>query len=76
MIKNNVPLVPISKVFSIIDSCTNADQLEGCKRLADAYTTMVKSKGVINFDLVDETLKIKLQEKQEEIEMVENFCAK
>ena len=71
--RNSVPLVPISKVFSIIDSCTNTDQLEGCRRLADAYTILVKSKGVINFDLVDETLKIKLQEKQEEIEMCENF---
>jgi hypothetical protein len=74
--KNLVPLVPISKVFSIIDSCTNTEQLAGCKRLATAYTSLVKSKGVINSDLVDETLQIKLQEKREEIEMCENFYAR
>jgi hypothetical protein len=71
--KNQLPIAPISKVFSIIDSCTNVEQLQGCKKLAMAYTTLAKTYGVINFDLVDETLKIKLQEKQEEIEMCENF---
>jgi len=69
-------LVPIKKVFSIIDSCTNVDQLEGCKRLASAYTKLVTSKGVINPELVDETLRIKIKEKEEELEMAESFCAR
>jgi phage tail sheath gpL-like len=69
-------LVPIKKVFSIIDSCTNTDQLAGCKKLASAYTKLVTSKGVVNPELVQETLEIKIQEKQEELEMVENFCAR
>jgi hypothetical protein len=69
-------IVPIKKVFSIIDSCTNLDQLEGCKKLASAYTKLIISKGVINSELVQETLTIKIQEKQEELEMVETFCAK
>jgi hypothetical protein len=69
-------LVPIKKVFGIIDSCTNLDQLEGCKRLASAYTKLVILKGVINPELVDETLKIKIKEKQEELKMIETFCAK
>lgn len=69
-------LVPIKKVFSIIDSCTNVDQLNGCKKLASAYTKLVTSKGVINPELVDETLQIRINEKREELEMVETFCAK
>jgi len=69
-------LVPIKKVFSIIDSCTNTDQLAGCKKLASAYKKLVTSKGVVNPELVQETLDIKIQEKQEELEMVENFCAR
>jgi hypothetical protein len=69
-------LVPIKKVFSIIDSCTNVDQLAGCKKLASAYTKLVTSKGVVNPELVDETLQIKINEKREELEMVENFCAR
>ncbi|HPC12676.1 MAG TPA: hypothetical protein PKX33_02060 [Candidatus Paceibacterota bacterium] len=69
-------LVPIKKVFSIIDSCTNSDQLAGCMRLATAYTKLVESKGVINPELVKETLNIRIEEKREEIEMVENFYAK
>jgi hypothetical protein len=67
--------VPIKKVFNIIDSCTNSEQLEGCKRLASAYTKLVISKGIINSELVDKTLKIKIQEKKEELERVETFCA-
>jgi hypothetical protein len=69
-------LVPIKKVFSIIDSCTNVDQLAGCKKLATAYTKLVTSKGVINPELVQETLDIKIKERQEELEMVETFCAR
>lgn len=69
-------LVPIKKVFSIIDSCTNVDQLNGCKKLASAYTKLVTSKGVINPELVDETLQIRINEKREELEMVETFCAR
>lgn len=69
-------LVPIKKVFSIIDSCTNVDQLAGCKKLATAYTKLVTSKGVINPELVDETLQIRINEKREELEMVETFCAR
>ena len=72
----DITIVPISKVFSIIDSCINMDQLNGCKKLASAYTNMVKHYGVINFDLVEETIQIKLKEKQEEIEMCENFYAR
>ncbi len=68
-------LVPIKKVFSIIDSCTNVDQLAGCKKLASAYTKLVTSKGVINPELVQETLDIRIQERQEELERVETFCA-
>lgn len=68
-------LVPIKKVFSIIDSCTNVDQLAGCKKLASAYTKLVISKGVINPELVKETLDIRIQERQEELERVETFCA-
>ena len=60
-------LVSIKKVFSIIDSCTSTDQLEGCKRLASAYTKLVASKGVINPELVNEILETKIKEKQEEL---------
>jgi hypothetical protein len=72
--KNSLDIVPITKVFSIIDSCINAEQIEGCAKLAVAYTNLAKSKGVINSDLIAETLHIKLQEKIEELERVETFC--
>ena len=62
-------LIPIKKVFSIIDSCTNTDQLEGCKRLALAYTKLVASKGVINPELVEKTLLIRIKEKQEKLKI-------
>lgn len=66
-------LIPIKRVFNIIDSCTNVDQLEGCTRLASAYTKLAKSKGVINSEVVNQTLNIKIEEKREELEMVEKF---
>ena len=68
--------VPIKKVFSIIDSCTNMDQLIGCKKLVFAYTKLVESKGVINSEVVNEILQIKMNEKIVELEMAETFCAR
>lgn len=59
--------VPIQKVFSIIDSCITMDQLEGCKRLALSYTKLVASKGVINPELIEETLLIRIKEKIENL---------
>ena len=72
----NLSPTPILKVFSIIDSCRTIDQLEVCKRLIDVYINLIKNKGVLNFDLVEETLKIKLREKQEKIEKLETFYAR
>jgi hypothetical protein len=60
-------LVPIKKVFSIIDSCKTTDQLEGCKRLALSYTKLIASKGVINSELVGKILQIIINEKQEKL---------
>lgn len=72
--ENQLDIVPIKKVFSIIDSCTNSNQLKTCEKLADIYTELAKEKGVINFKTVKETLNIKLQEKEDELEYIENYC--
>jgi len=70
---NQLDIVPITKVFSIIDSCTNQTQLKTCERIAVAYTQLAKEKGVVNFKQVKETLDIKLQEKEAELEYIETF---
>jgi hypothetical protein len=70
---NNLELIPIKKVFSIIDSCINSSQLKTCERLAIAYTQLAKEKGVINFKKIQETLNIKIQEKKVELEYIEEF---
>jgi hypothetical protein len=74
--EDNLDLVPIKKVFTIIDSCTNTKQIEGCQRLAKAYTELVRAKGVINFDLVDKTLQTKIKQKIEQLELIESFSAR
>jgi hypothetical protein len=67
-------LAPISKVFNIIDSCINANQLHTCERLAEAYTKLVKEKGVVNFGLVKHVLDIKIKEKAEELQYIDTFA--
>lgn len=73
MSSNNSELVPITKVFKIIDSCINSNQLKTCKELANIYTNLVRKKGVINFGDVKETLDIKILEKEIELEYIERF---
>ena len=71
--EKKLEIVPITKVFSIIDSCTNDAQLKTCERIAIAYTQLAKEKGVINFRQVKETLDIKIREKEEELGYIEEF---
>ena len=70
----NLDIIPIKKVFSIIDSCTNAVQLKTCERLVIVYTQLAKEKGVINFKDVKETLDLKIHEKEEELEYIKTYC--
>jgi len=73
---NEIKIVPIKKVFKIIDSCTNIKQLKTCERLADLYADMVKRRGVINPSLVHETLYIRINEKREELNLSHKFNGK
>jgi len=69
-------IVPIKKVFRIIDSCTNVKQLKTCEKLAHYYTETIKRKGVINPSLVRETLQIRINEKREELNLSHKFDGK
>ena len=62
-------IVSIKRVFSIINSCNNINQIEGCKNLIKSYRDLVRKKGVINYDLVYSTLEIKVKEKEAELEL-------
>ena len=73
---NDQKIVPIKKIFRIIDSCTNVKQLKTCKRLADLYTERVRRQGVINPTLVNETLYIRINEKKEELRLSNQFNGK
>jgi len=72
--EDTLNLVPITKVFSIIDSCTNHTQLKTCEKLADAYTKLVREKGVINFRDVKDILEIRIKEREEELRYIETFA--
>jgi len=69
-------IVPIKRVFKVIDSCTNVKQLKTCEKLAHYYTEMIKRKGVINPTLVKETLHIRINEKREELNLSHKFDGK
>jgi len=69
-------IVPITRVFKIIDSCRNLKQLNTCKKLAEVYTDLVKSKGVVNYNKVKEILFIRINEKREELGLVNKFNGK
>ncbi|HRT03641.1 MAG TPA: hypothetical protein P5513_06860 [Candidatus Diapherotrites archaeon] len=71
--KEILDLAPITKVFKIIDSCTNHEQLKTCEKLANAYTKLAKEKGIINFNDVKKALYIRIREREEELNYIENF---
>lgn len=71
---NQLEIAPISKVISIIDSCINESQIETCKKLAYYYSILAKEKGVVNFEVVKETLDLKIEERVSELDYVESFC--
>jgi len=73
---DEIKIVPIKKIFKVIDSCTNVKQLKTCERLAELYTNMVKRSGVINPTLVHETLYIRINEKREELNLSHKFDGK
>ena len=66
-------LVPIKKIFKIIDSCTNVEQLHTCKNIADLYTNLSSTQGVVNYEKIRETLYVKINEKKEELNLSFNF---
>jgi len=72
--EETLSLAPITRVFSIIDSCTNSNQLKTCEKLADAYTKLAKEKGVVNFKDVRHVLDIKIKEREEELRYIETFA--
>ncbi len=65
-------IVPIKKIFKIIDSCITDKQLKTCEKIADFYVKMIKSK-VINYSLIKESLYIRINEKREELKRVHKF---
>jgi len=71
--KETLDLAPITKVFKIIDSCTNHEQLKTCEKLANAYTKLAKEKGIINFNDVKKALYIRIWEREEELKYIEKF---
>jgi hypothetical protein len=73
MCKHDIFIISIKRVFSIISSCINDKQLETCKTIANVYSRMAKSKGVINWESIKESIYVKIMEKREELELVEGF---
>jgi len=69
-------IAPIKRVFDIIDSCQNEQQLRTCEKLAHYYSQMVKEKGIVNSSLVKETLYIHINEKREELGFINKFNGK
>lgn len=69
-------IIPIKKVFRIIDSCINLEQLDSCKNIAESYTNLISRKNVVNYEKVREVLYIKINERKEEINLAFNFKSK
>ena len=71
---DQLDIVPISRVFDIIDSCINEAQLNTCRQLSLYYTQMAKEKGVVNTKDVKKVLDRKIQEKLSELCYIEEFA--
>jgi hypothetical protein len=68
-------ITPIKKIFNIIDSCVNLEQLKTCKNVVDLYIRLI-SKHVINHEIAREVLYIKINEKKEEMNISFSFNGK
>jgi hypothetical protein len=73
MFKHDILIISIKRVFGIINSCINDKQLETCKTIANVYSRMAKSKGVVNWESMKESIYVKIMEKKEELELIESF---
>jgi len=73
MKNKGVNFIPISKVFKIINSCTTHKQLKSCYKLAKNYTNLLKSKGVINYDILYKDIIIKIRERRNELILSNSF---
>ena len=73
---NDIEIIPIKKIFSIINSCVNEKQLDTCEKLAELYTQMSIKKGIINPGLIKHSLLIKINEKREELNLSNKFNGK
>lgn len=72
--EDSLDIAPISKVFEVIDSCINENQLDTCRKMAVYYARLAKEKGVVNPEVVKQTLDLKIEEKRTELEYCESFC--
>jgi hypothetical protein len=71
MVDNKI--ISIKKIFRIIDSCTNFEQLNTCKNIASLYAKLAYSNGVVNPEAITNALNIHINEKREEMGMAFQF---
>jgi len=76
MQKEKPVFTPVKKVLSIINSCETKDQLANCKKLIDNYVKIIKSKGVINSELVLKRLMKEFNQKNFQIKMIKLFVVR
>jgi len=73
LMAKELDIIPITKIFSIINSCNNHSQLASCYKITDLYVKMAEVKGIINLYLIKEMLHIRIHEKKTELEMADEF---
>lgn len=66
-------IVPISRLFNIIASCVNTEEIEICRSISKDYTEVAYKEGIVNWEKIDEVLKIKIGEREEEILIAEKI---
>jgi hypothetical protein len=69
-------IIPIKKIFKIIDSCINIEQLNSCKTIVNLYIQRISKQGVVNYEQVNHVLHIRINEKKEELKLAFNFKEK
>lgn len=73
--KKEVEFVPVKRVLDIINSCETEEQLHSCLRMVGNYVRTLKSKGILNPELVKKRLMKEYKQKKFQITMIGEYVS-
>lgn len=65
--KNELAHTTIYKIFKIVDSCINEEQLRNCNNISNSYARLIKNRGVTNPEVIKHMISTRIRNRENEI---------